>query len=77
MYVVVAVRPVDFAVWGVFLLAAAWVSPSLLAAPLVLLVWVRWLRRRIGGISGDGHGAGIEVGESLLLFAALLLAHFI
>ena len=31
--------------------------------------------RKIGGISGDGHGAGIEVGESLLLAAALLLAH--
>ena len=71
-----AVRPVDFAVWGVLLLAAAWVSPSLLAAPLVFLFWGWWLMRRIGGISGDGHGAGIEIGESLLLAAALLLAHF-
>ncbi|QCB53359.1 adenosylcobinamide-GDP ribazoletransferase [Sphingopyxis sp. PAMC25046] len=70
-----AVRPVDFAGWGGLLLAAAWVSPSLLAAPLIFLVWGWWLLRRIGGISGDGHGAGIEIGESLLLAAALLWAH--
>ncbi|HET6525348.1 adenosylcobinamide-GDP ribazoletransferase [Sphingopyxis sp.] len=70
-----AVRPVDFAIWGVLLAAAAWVSPSLLAAPLIFLGWGWWLLRRIGGISGDGHGAGIEIGESLLLAAALLLAH--
>ena len=69
------VRPVDFAIWSVLLLAAAWVSPSLLAAPGVFLFWGWWLLRRIGGISGDGHGAGIEVGESILLAAALLLAH--
>lgn len=70
-----AVRPVDFAIWGVLLIAAAWVSPSLLAAPLVFLFWGWWLMRKIGGISGDGHGAGIEIAESLLLAAALLLAH--
>jgi adenosylcobinamide-GDP ribazoletransferase len=70
-----AVRPADFAVWGVLLLAAAWVSPSLLAAPMIFLGWGWWLMRKIGGISGDGHGAGIEIGESLLLAAALLLAH--
>ena len=70
-----AVRPVDFAIWAALLLAAAWASPSLLAAPLVFLFWGWWLSRKIGGISGDGHGAGIEIGESLLLAAALLLAH--
>ena len=70
-----AVRPVDFAIWTVLLLAAAWASPSLLAATLVFPFWGWWLSRKIGGISGDGHGAGIEIGESLLLAAALLLAH--
>lgn len=70
-----AVRPVDFLIWGALLIAAAWVSPSLLIAPLVFLFWGWWLMRRIGGISGDGHGAGIEISESLLLAAALLLAH--
>ncbi len=71
-----AVRPIDFAIWGVLLLAAAWLSPSLLSAPLVFLLWGWWLTRRIGGISGDGHGAGIEVSESALLAAALMLAQF-
>lgn len=70
-----AVRPVDFLVWSGALAAAAWVSPSLLVAPLAFLFWGWWLLRRIGGISGDGHGAGIEIGESLLLAAALLWAH--
>lgn len=70
-----AVRPVDFVVWSLLLAAATWASPSLLAAPLIFLLWGRWLLRKIGGISGDGHGAGIEIGESLLLAAALLLAH--
>ena len=70
-----AVRPVDFAVWGALLLAAAWVSPSLLAAPPVFILWGWWLVGKIGGISGDGHGAGIEITESLLLAAALLWTH--
>ena len=69
-----AVREIDFIIWGVLLVAAAWVSPSLLVAPLIFLAWGWWLMRRIGGISGDGHGAGIEIGESALLAAALLIA---
>lgn len=69
------VRPVDFAIWSALLLAAAWASPSLLAAPLVFLLWGWWLKRKIGGISGDGHGAGIELGESALLATALLVVH--
>jgi adenosylcobinamide-GDP ribazoletransferase len=70
-----AVRAVDLVIWGALLLAAAWVSPSLLAAPLIFAIWGWWLLRKIGGISGDGHGAGIEIGESLLLAAAVLLVH--
>lgn len=70
-----AVRPVDVLIWGALLVAAAWASPSLLVAPPLFLFWGWWLMRRIGGISGDGHGAGIEISESLLLAAALLLAH--
>jgi len=71
-----AVRPIDFVIWSLALVAAACVSPSLLFAPMIFLLWGWWLLRKIGGISGDGHGAGIELGESLLLATALLLAHF-
>ena len=67
-----AVRDIDLALWGTGLIAAAFASPSLIATPVILLLWGWWLQRRIGGISGDGHGAGIEIGESLLLFAALV-----
>lgn len=68
------VRPIDFAIWGLLLLVAAWASPSLVATPLLLFGWGAWIRARLGGISGDGHGAGIEITESSLLLAALILA---
>lgn len=70
-----AVRPVDLVVWAALLAAAAFLSPALVAAPVVLAGGGWWLRTRIGGISGDGHGAGIEVSESLLLLAALIWSH--
>jgi adenosylcobinamide-GDP ribazoletransferase len=72
-----AVRPIDFIIWSLALVAAAWFSPSLVIAPIIFLLWGGWLLRNIGGISGDGHGAGIELGESLLLAAALLWAHLV
>lgn len=69
-----AVRTTDLAVWTLALVAAACVSPGVIATPLLLLGWGWWLRARLGGISGDGHGAGIEVAESALLLAALIVA---
>lgn len=66
------VRPLDLLLWTALLIGAAIFSPSLWIAPFAWLLWAWWLRSRIGGISGDGHGAGIEVTESLLLLAALL-----
>lgn len=58
------------AAWLAALLAAAWfLTPTLLAAPLAILAWRWWLDSRIGGISGDGHGAGIELVESATLAA--------
>lgn len=68
-----AVRPSDLMVWAIALLAAARLSPALLIVPLLVLGWGWWIRARLGGISGDGHGAGIEVTESLSLLAAAML----
>jgi adenosylcobinamide-GDP ribazoletransferase len=69
------IRPVHLTIWALLLAVAGWWSPSLLIAPLLIGAWGWWLRRKIGGISGDGHGAGIEVTESALLLAALLWRH--
>ncbi len=60
--------------WSALLAVFAVVfAPALLAGFAGFALWTLWLRRRIGGISGDGHGAGIELVESLTL-AALVLA---
>lgn len=70
-----AVRPIDLMLWFVALLAAAWFVPVLLMA-LPLFVWWGWqVRRTLGGISGDGHGAGIELIETALLLGVVIAAH--
>ncbi len=56
--------------WSLLLLAAsAWAAPVLCAAPLVLLAWGLWLNWRVGGMTGDCLGAGVEVTEIALLLA--------
>jgi len=67
-----AVRCGHVALWAIPLLAGVWLSPSLIATPLLILAWGRRIRRLIGGISGDGHGAGIELAETGLLVAILV-----
>lgn len=60
--------------WFGPLLAAAWfVAPALLAVLPAMVLWRLWLRGRIGGISGDGHGAGIELVETATLAALVFL----
>jgi adenosylcobinamide-GDP ribazoletransferase len=62
---------------GVLLLAASvlW-HPAAALALLPALVWGLWLKRRLGGQSGDLLGAGVEIVESaglaLVLVATLL-----
>lgn len=65
-------RASHLVVWGVALALGALLVPALLAAPLLIALWGLWLRRAVGGISGDGHGAGIELVESGLLLALLV-----
>jgi adenosylcobinamide-GDP ribazoletransferase len=54
---------------AVFGATAYFLDPALRAALPAFALWHWWLRRRIGGISGDGHGAGIELVETALLIA--------
>lgn len=52
-----------------------WLAPALLLAPLAALLWRGWLKRKLGGMTGDCLGAGIEVCEILLLGLLLLPLH--
>jgi adenosylcobinamide-GDP ribazoletransferase len=67
------IRPPAVAVEGlVLMLASAWASPVLLVAPLVVgAVSIYW-RYRLGGITGDGLGASVEVTETALLLSLAL-----
>jgi adenosylcobinamide-GDP ribazoletransferase len=64
-----AVRPADLALWTITLLGLSWFAPALLVAIPAIALWAVWIARKIGGISGDGHGAGIELVETVLLLA--------
>lgn len=61
------VRRRDLALWAVALAVAALRHPALMLAVAGIALWGRWIVTRIGGISGDGHGAGIEWNETVLL----------
>jgi adenosylcobinamide-GDP ribazoletransferase len=59
--------------WAVLLLAGSVVlAPVLCAAPLVIAAWGFWLRVRLGGMTGDCLGAGVEVTETTLLLLVAL-----
>lgn len=51
---------------------AAVICPLALSAVAALPLWALWLNKRIGGISGDGHGAGIELVEVAALLMLVL-----
>jgi adenosylcobinamide-GDP ribazoletransferase len=63
--------------WIVFwtfllLLASVAVAPVLCGAPLVITAWGVWLKARLGGMTGDCLGAGVEVTEVVLLLSVVL-----
>jgi len=65
--------------WPSFWLSAAllavaswWLAPTLLLAPLAGLWWWAYLKKKLGGMTGDCLGAGIELCESLLLLLLLI-----
>jgi len=58
--------------WAALLATASLWAPALLAAPLLILGWRAYLRARLGGMTGDALGAGVEWVESGLLLALVL-----
>jgi len=64
-----AVRLRDLIGWALLLALAAVAAPAMLAVPLLILAVAAWLRRKLGGITGDAHGAGIELVETGVLLA--------
>lgn len=59
--------PAHLLAWSALALLPCLLLPAFASAALLIPLWAWWLRSRIGGISGDGHGAGIELIESALL----------
>jgi adenosylcobinamide-GDP ribazoletransferase len=54
------------------LVVSALIAPALCLAPLVIAAWGAWLRVRLGGMTGDCLGAGVEVTEAALLLIVVL-----
>jgi len=60
-------RPALLLWWLLLALLSFWLAPLLLLAPLVGLAWTAFLQHRVGGMTGDGLGAGVEITETALL----------
>lgn len=67
-----AIRPVDMIGWMLVALVLGLFYPPLATAPFIILTLSLWFRRKLGGVTGDVHGAGIELTETALLLAAVL-----
>jgi adenosylcobinamide-GDP ribazoletransferase len=68
------IRIRDIALWSLMLAVAALWAPAMLVALVLIGGWDCWLHRTLGGVSGDCHGAGIELIETGLLLVALVVA---
>ena len=60
--------------WGLLLAACSLIAPVLWCVPLCVLAWRQFLLHRLGGMTGDLLGAGVEVIESTALLMLLLVA---
>jgi adenosylcobinamide-GDP ribazoletransferase len=67
-----AVRPWHLAAWSALILACLPAAPWLLGAFPLIAAWWFYLKRQVGGVTGDCHGAGIELVETGLLILAVV-----
>lgn len=69
-----AVRRRDLTGWMLALAGSAVACPALLVTPVLAGTLLLWFRARLGGMTGDAHGAGIELVETGLLLAVAAFA---
>src|SRR3989338_3383335 len=58
--------------WGGVLALCSLIAPILLFVPLLVWLWQQFLLRRLGGMTGDTLGAGVELVESAALMLLLI-----
>jgi adenosylcobinamide-GDP ribazoletransferase len=58
--------------WGAVLIGLSLCFPVLCGVPLLVLLWRQFLLRRLGGMTGDLLGAGVELVESAALLLLLI-----
>jgi adenosylcobinamide-GDP ribazoletransferase len=59
--------------WGGVLAVSNLIAPVLWCAPLLVLIWRQFLLRRLGGMTGDLLGAGVELTESAAMLLCLVV----
>jgi adenosylcobinamide-GDP ribazoletransferase len=59
--------------WGAVLFVLSLSAPILCGVPILVLMWRQFLLRRLGGMTGDLLGAGVELIESAALLLCLLV----
>ncbi len=69
-----SVRRLHLAIGGALILCAAPAAPWLPGSLLLIGAWWFYLKKRVGGVTGDCHGAGIELVETGLLILAVCFA---
>jgi adenosylcobinamide-GDP ribazoletransferase len=69
------VRQPSIWIWGALLMACSVGVPVLWGVPILVFAWRGFLLRRLGGMTGDLLGAGIEVVESLALLLLIVQTH--
>lgn len=67
---------VPILVWGAVLAGATMAAPALFAGVALAAAWRAFLMNRLGGMTGDALGAGVEWLETGLLLALVLASAF-